>query len=266
MDFHFSSIGHIVCDQNFKYEAPRQGVFANNAGYIQLLKNQNFEQALDELIGFDRIWVIYAFHLNKNWKPKVSPPIVADKKKIGVFATRSPHRPNSIGISSVNLERVDGLKVYIRNFDMLNQTPVLDIKPYIAISDSFPNASMGWLPNIDEQESWTLEVAKFAKDKLEWVASESKLDIINFCKVQLSQNPFDTTKKRITALGENSYSLGYRTWTIFYVADIDHKIISLEGIISNYSDSDLSAGTLDKYGDKDLHRKFKRLFENSNDC
>ena len=91
---------------------------------------------------------VIPFHLNDNWKPLVHPPVTDKKKKVSVFATRSPHRPNSIGMSCVELIKVDGLDVYIRNFDMLNNSPVLDIKPYIPGADSFPDAKIGWLENV----------------------------------------------------------------------------------------------------------------------
>jgi tRNA-Thr(GGU) m(6)t(6)A37 methyltransferase TsaA len=104
-----------------------------------LERNRNFEQALKDLEGFERIWVIYLFHLNDSWKPMVTPPRNKGKK-VGVFASRSPHRPNGIGLSCVTLNRIEGLNIYISNSDILDGSPVLDIKPYLPWSDSFPDS------------------------------------------------------------------------------------------------------------------------------
>jgi len=261
MEFKFNSIGRVICDQNYRYEAPRQGVFADNSGYIQLVSKSNFEQALEDLEGFERIWVIYALHLNENWKPKVAPPITGNKKKIGVFATRSPHRPNPLGISCVELVKVEGLKVFIRNFDMLNSTPVLDIKPYIPHSDSFPKSSTGWLPKLTKSLLWKIEEIGEIQLKSQWIHDKTGLDILNFCRVQLSENPFDSLKKRVTKLNNHKYSLGYRTWTIYYSADKGRKIIYIEDVQSNYTKSELLQESEDKYGDKDVHRAFLDKFQ-----
>ncbi len=92
--FTFKPIGYVRCAQKYRYEAPRQAVFADNEGIIRLNPDNNFEQALRDLDGFDRLWVIYCFHLNRDWKLLVRPPVAGNKEKISVFATRSPHQPN----------------------------------------------------------------------------------------------------------------------------------------------------------------------------
>jgi len=93
---------------------------------------------------FSHIWVIYWMHLNQGWNPLVKPP--RDKEhKHGVFSTRAPHRPNSIGLSLVSLTSIEGRILHIGNHDMLNGTPVLDIKPYIKEADMQENANNGWI-------------------------------------------------------------------------------------------------------------------------
>ena len=109
-----------------------------------MLPDYNFEAALEDLSGFERIWVIFKFHLNETWNPKVSPPVISPAgRKVGVFASRSPHRPNPIGMSCVELTGVEKRRIYIRNFDMLDGTPVFDIKPYIPAVDAFPGSAAG---------------------------------------------------------------------------------------------------------------------------
>jgi tRNA-Thr(GGU) m(6)t(6)A37 methyltransferase TsaA len=114
-----------------KAEAARQPAAAMEAtARIELHPGRNFEHALEDLEGWERIWVLFWFHLNDSWRPKVLPPRSASGRK-GVFATRSPYRPNPLGLSAVRLDRIEGLTLFIRDVDLVDGTPVLDIKPYI---------------------------------------------------------------------------------------------------------------------------------------
>ena len=106
----FTPVGTVHCDFRYRFETARQGVFAENCGFIELFPGHNYEQALEDLGGFERIWVVFAFHLNDTWKPKVTPPVAPAHRRFGVFATRAPHRPNPIGISCVELEKVENLR------------------------------------------------------------------------------------------------------------------------------------------------------------
>ena len=108
----------------------------------------NFDQALADLEGFSHIWVIYWMHLNQGWNPTVVPPR-GPKTRRGLFATRAPHRPNSIGLSAVRLKKIEGRTLYVEGHDMLDATPVLDIKPYIPFTDAHPDATSGWLAEAD---------------------------------------------------------------------------------------------------------------------
>ncbi len=110
---------------------------------LHLFPNVIPPQACDDLARFDTIWVITWLHLNQGWNPRVRPPGHATKH--GVFATRSPHRPNPVGLSAVRLLAVDGLVLVVERTDLLDGTPIVDIKPYVPYADAFPNASNGWL-------------------------------------------------------------------------------------------------------------------------
>lgn len=105
------------------------------------------EQVLQDLQGFERIWLIFSFHLSEGWKNTVKPPRGGPKR--GVLATRSPHRPNSIGLSAVELVGIDGRTVHLRGVDLLEGTPVLDIKPYVPYADAFPGSRAGWIDELD---------------------------------------------------------------------------------------------------------------------
>jgi len=136
-----------------RYAAPRQPALGKiqadengdeSQGTIELISGLNLEQAIKDLEQFSHIWVIYWMHLNQGWNPTVMPPRGA-KIRRGVLATRAPHRPNSIGLSVVKLKRVKGRRLEIAAHDMLDGTPVLDIKPYLPYADSVSDASHGWL-------------------------------------------------------------------------------------------------------------------------
>ncbi|NER81063.1 MAG: tRNA (N6-threonylcarbamoyladenosine(37)-N6)-methyltransferase TrmO [Leptolyngbya sp. SIO1D8] len=101
-------------------------------------------EALKDLAGFEYLWVIAWLHLNKHWNPTVIPPR-GPKIRRGTLATRAPHRPNPIGLSATRLLKVEGLTLHVSGIDLLDQTPVLDIKPYIPYCEAFPNARSGYV-------------------------------------------------------------------------------------------------------------------------
>jgi tRNA-Thr(GGU) m(6)t(6)A37 methyltransferase TsaA len=103
---------------------------------------------LRDLEGFERLWLIFAFHLSEGWVPLVQPPR-GPRQKRGVLATRSPHRPCGIGLSSVELVAVEGRTLHLRGVDLLDGTPVLDVKPYVPYADAFPEARAGWIDEVD---------------------------------------------------------------------------------------------------------------------
>jgi tRNA-Thr(GGU) m(6)t(6)A37 methyltransferase TsaA len=113
---------------------------------IELFPGRSLEHALEDIETWERIWVVFVFDRAEGWRPKVLPP--RSTKRRGVLATRSPHRPNPIGLSSVRLVGVEGLTLRIRDVDILDGTPVLDLKPYVPYADAFPDAGSGWLEQI----------------------------------------------------------------------------------------------------------------------
>ena len=127
-----------------KMQAPRQpNTPQAAAGQVELFSGRDFEHALEDLQTFRYIWLLFWFDQSEGWRPKVLPP--RSEKRRGVFATRSPHRPNPIGMSLVELTGIDGLVLSVSGLDLLDGTPVLDIKPYIPYADSRPDADHGWL-------------------------------------------------------------------------------------------------------------------------
>ncbi len=142
-------IGVVRSPYKERFATPRQPAYAveEKPATIELASGHNFEQALQDLETFSHIWVIYWMHLNQGWNPLVNPPRDRNNKH-GVFSTRAPHRPNSIGLSVVPLKAIKGRILYIGDHDMLDGTPVLDIKPYIREADMMADASNGWLDSV----------------------------------------------------------------------------------------------------------------------
>lgn len=228
-------VGFVESNLKQRYETPRQGVLAkNSSAIIHLLPKHNFEQAVKELEGFERIWVIYQFHLNKNWKPLVTPPRHT-RKKVGVFATRAPYRPNHIGLSCVKLEKIDGLKIYISESDLLNGSPILDIKPYLPYSDSFPNVKTGWAKS-DLTELYQISFNAKAKKIGEKLKSENDINLFDYARIQLEFNPVDLSRKRISKLisqesSKENFILSYQDWQIHYLVDESEKKVKIIDII-----------------------------------
>lgn len=255
----YQPIGIVISNYKYRYETPRQGVLAKDTNaIIELYPGNNFEQAVLGLEGFDRIWVIYDFHLNKNWKPMVIPPRHTNRKKVGVFATRAPYRPNRIGLSCVKLIKIEKLKIYISECDILDESPVLDIKPYLPYSDSFPDAKTGWVKDITNN-IYQVIIEKIAQLKIDWLKKQAKINLDNFVNVQLSQFPDDISRKRIKHLDDNLFELSYRTWRIIYKIEHDKNIVFIIDIKSSYSIGELSDND-DKYQDKNLHKDFNLYF------
>ncbi len=254
-------IGFVQSKLKFRYETPRQGVLTKDQiSIIKLNNKSNFNQALEGLEGFERIWVIYIFHLNNNWKPKVHPPRHFNKK-IGVFATRSPHRPNKIGLSCVKLEKIEGLNIYISESDILDGSPVLDIKPYLPYSDSFPDVKTGWVSlNLDDKFNVTF--SNLASSKAEFLIKNFDINIKNFATLQLEFEPSNSARKRIAKIDDNTFILSYRTWRIHYKINLLNKSVFIDDILSGYSLEELSNLDNDKYKDKQQHIFFNSSFRN----
>lgn len=143
-------IGEVVSPYIKPYHAPRQ-VDADDRQHpaiVRLFPHPTAHQMLHDLDGFERLWVLSWFHRISGWKAKVLPP--RSRIKRGVLATRSPHRPNPVGISAVTLIGIRGLDIHIDGCDLLHGTPVIDVKPYLPYADAFPDARAGWVDAINQ--------------------------------------------------------------------------------------------------------------------
>ena len=140
-------VGVVLSDYRNHFDTPRQpNVARPQDAIIQLRKGlQNMAR---DLVGFDRIWVLFEFNYSRGARHTVKPPR-GDGSPKGLFATRSPHRPNPIGLSCVRCLNVVGRKIFIRDHDLLHGTPVIDIKPYLPYCDAHPDAQAGWVDELD---------------------------------------------------------------------------------------------------------------------
>lgn len=260
----FTPIAYVRSDAKFRCDAPRQSVFSETGSILEFVPDARFELALADLRGFGRIWVIFCFHLNTGteWHAKVRPPVSASGKRYGVFATRSPHRPNPIGLSCVELLEVGKGMLRIGANDLLDGTPVLDIKPYLPEADAFPDSAVGWKSELVETP-WTLRYAEAFEVRAAWLLSVAQLDARRFCEVQLVRNPLDKRRKRITILDEmtHRFAIGYRTWQVVFRLNPESRVITVETLLSHYRKDELLPGSDDPYGDKDSHRLFHQRFD-----
>ena len=153
-------IAHIYTDFKTKFGLPRQsGLVKEITGKIVFEKEYSIAEAFKGLEDFSHIWILWEFSEAKkeNWKPTVRPPLLGGNKRMGVFATRSPFRPNSIGLSCVKLEKIDydknlGTVLYVSGCDLMNGTPIYDIKPYLPYCDSVPDAVGGFTETLGERK------------------------------------------------------------------------------------------------------------------
>lgn len=148
-------IGFVRTEQRVHHEAPRQaGIGRGAAGRIEL--RQGLQNCLRDLDGFSHVWVLTWLHLARGFRSLVMPP--RDRVKRGLFATRAPQRPNPIGLSCVRLVRIDKRVLHIDDHDLLDGTPVLDLKPYLPYCDSVPDARIGYVDQLPagtpDHRSW----------------------------------------------------------------------------------------------------------------
>lgn len=179
-------IAHIYNDFETKFGVPRQsGLISAVKGKIIFEKEFRDPSAFRGLEDFSHIWVLWEFSkaISEKWSPTVRPPMLGGNKRVGVFASRAPYRPNSIGMSVLKLEGIelttkDGPVLYVSGCDMINQTPVLDIKPYLAYTDSVPEARGGFTENLEKRR---LEV-DFPQELLKLIPEDKREILLEVLK------------------------------------------------------------------------------------
>jgi tRNA (adenine37-N6)-methyltransferase len=257
---HLNPIGYFKTHAIEKKDVPRQSSLEQgNRGLLQFLPHRNFEQALEDLRGFDKIWILFWMHQTEGWRPKVQPP--RDVKKKGVFATRSPHRPNPIGLSCVRLLSIQGLTIEIEGHDLLDGSPILDVKPYLPYADSFPEAQIGWLEEeTGEIERYEVDWSPLAQQQAQFIEG-SFSDFRSKIAVRLRHFTLPSSSNRIKHLAEDCYELSYKTWRIVFRKDQTAQLICIVYVMSGYDCETLEGRKTSRWDDVPLHRLFLSEFQ-----
>src|SRR5262245_23327949 len=249
-------IGYVRTTLATKVEAARQPRAGGGAaGRIELLPARNFEHALSNLAEWQYIWVLFWFDRNEGWRPKVLPPRSRSGRK-GVFATRSPHRPNPLRLSAVRLERVEGLTLHISDVDMLDGTPVLDIKPYVAYTDAIAGAGDGWLTDEDAPRDPIPEFEVLwdavAVEQAAWIEARTGLPLRARATSTLALGPEPHPYRRIRREA-SGFTLCVKDWRLRF--DVDGRRVRVSSVESGVRQS-----LLNGKGEADvelaLHREY----------
>ncbi len=206
-------IGFISTCFHEKFGVPRQSLMVKEAhGIVRLHPEFSHPDCFLHLSGFSHLWLIYLFHKAQNerhpdlWRPTIQPPRLDAPSRVGVFASRSPHRPNPIGMSVVKLEEIrfsaDGsAELRVSGVDILDGSPLLDLKPYLPYADQVGNASSGWA--IGEVERYPVEFGPEAHDQAE------RLGILDLIIGVLEWDPRPRSQREHTPIGDTA-SVGKR--------------------------------------------------------
>jgi tRNA (adenine37-N6)-methyltransferase len=247
-------IAFIRCQSNELYELPSQGSLRELEA--EIIFNGDMSQAIQDLKGIDRLWLIFHFHLSEGWKRKVFPP--RGNKKISVLATRSPHRPNSLGLSCVKLLKVEHNSLKISGHDLVDQTPIFDIKPYLPFADSFEDSAMGWLDKVESHQHYDIVWEPLAHEQISWLEQNSQWQIKRLASQILSAG-IRLDRDRITQLDEKNYELACKSWRLRFKQK--EKAIHIDKIYSGYSADSLASEEDSRWQDMGEHRDFQINFK-----
>ncbi|WP_033154516.1 tRNA (N6-threonylcarbamoyladenosine(37)-N6)-methyltransferase TrmO [Pseudobutyrivibrio ruminis] len=197
-----------------KFGIPRQsGLVSDEIGYIVFTEEFRNPTFIDGITDYDYLWLLWGFSKNKPLEGgTVRPPRLGGEKHMGVFATRAPYRPNNIGLSSVKLIEVkqtekDGLVLVVSGVDMLDGTPIYDIKPYIPYADAHPDARGGFTDSLSKGAQVKVEFPEALLAKLPQDLRQSAIDV-------LSQDPragYDRGKNRDFRLAYHGYDIVFES-------------------------------------------------------
>lgn len=219
-------IAHFRSPFSSKFGIPKQaGLVAELEGQIVFEPEYRNPDYLRGLEGFDFLWLIWEFSANKHKanSPVVRPPVLGGNEKVGVFATRSPFRPNNIGLSSVRISRIEWETskepvVHVKGADLMDNTPIYDIKPYVVYADCHPDARSGF---VDERKWDRLEVDIPEAVQKRLVKSGLSIEKINILKEVLAQDPRPHYQKN----PDKIYGMPYEGLDIHF--KVDGKILGV---------------------------------------
>ena len=216
-------IGYVRSGKHVKFQTLHQPAeSAEERSLVELLPDQDYELALRDLAGFSRIWLVWWFHRNPNWRPLVLPPRGPARRR-GLFATRSPHRPNPLGLTPVKLLGVEKRILIIGPCDLMEGTPIFDIKPYIPAYDSFPESAAGWTDEVDDgfdgPPRFTVKLLPLALAQADWLRSNWSVEFTPRLLELLSRDPSIHRGRRIRRRNESQLVIGCGAWRAVYRVD-----------------------------------------------
>lgn len=231
--YQIEAIGHIENDFTDKFGIPRQsGIVDSVLSKIIFEPDFREKEAFRKIEQFSHLWLIWRFSENEGcrWSPTVRPPKLGGNKRVGVFASRSPFRPNGLGISCVKFERIEFTKeygpvLYVKGADLMNKTPIIDIKPYVPYSDAVLNASGGFSLNKDEINFEVIDADGYLKT----VSAEKAKSIIEILK-QDPRPGYQNDENRIYKMKFGGYEIHF---------SVINEKINIENIIRTDKDRQL---------------------------
>lgn len=229
-------IGYIRTGKRAKFDARHQPEeSATEQHVLELVPGADYETGLRDLSGFSRIWLIWWFHKNNTWRPMVLPPRGPAVRR-GVFATRSPHRPNPVGITPVQLLAVEKTRLILGPCDLVEGTPVFDIKPYIPAYDAFPDESAGWTAEVEaalaEPPQFTLVWAPLAQSQADWLAAEWGIDFQPRLTELLRRDPTPHRTRRIRKRPDGTRRIGCGGWLADF--SVEDRTVVIYGLLPGY--------------------------------
>ncbi len=219
-------IAHIRTEFPEKFGVPRQSGLAKSLrGRIVFEPEYRNQDALRGLEGFSHLWLIWEFSANRHnqWQPTVRPPRLGGNEHIGVFATRSPFRPNPLGLSCVRIESIelttkDGPIINVCGADLMDGTPIYDIKPYIRYADARPEAVCGYVDSLEERQVKVVFPAELSE-------SISEKEIIPALVETLRLDPrpsYHDDPERIYGLSFSGYNVKFKVGNhVLTITDIE---------------------------------------------
>lgn len=225
----FHCIGRVHSPLKEKFGLPRQpGLVPALHGQIEILPPYDRDEAFRELTGYSHIWLLSVFHLNlrEQWQPTVRPPRLGGNERVGVFASRAPYRPNPIGLSLCALHgmsREQGrLLLFISGCDLVDGTPLLDIKPYLPYTDSVADARAGFAPE-QPLAQLTISWSTQARQQLAELQADYP-DVQQLTQDLIAQDPRPAYQRGTAEYGMHVYDLNIR----FRVSNSQASILSIE--------------------------------------
>ncbi|MDX2065043.1 MAG: tRNA (N6-threonylcarbamoyladenosine(37)-N6)-methyltransferase TrmO [Fimbriimonadaceae bacterium] len=242
-------IGYVRSGMSHKFDAPHQpGPDAEPSGWVELKDDPRLLAGLQDLDGFERIWLVTWFDRNSDWRPRVLPPRGPSRRR-GVFATRSPHRPNPIGLTCTPLFSVDGRWLRVGPVDLTDGTPVLDIKPYLPYCDAHPDSRMGWIDAVQADEAlpptFAVTVTEQARRELAWLYAQYGIEILERARSILARDPRPHRTRRIMAIPPDRFRIACGPWRLYF--RVEGSVVTVESVGAGYSEA-----TLAKWADRPM--------------